>query len=237
MEEQMSEPVVIEFSKKEIKLFEMIECEIKFDDNYFHHRSEVRPDNYHNAYDADEDFTLFRADAVFLHDGTDYIVPVFATKDRSGDWKWLVRFRPHFLGNWIFRVRVISWHPSAAATGEPSDAKRPRPTGGVFYEHTFGYKEDGSSSERDYSKHPNAEKRFSVIGANLPGPLQMPGEKDNRNYFYRWSYDGRSYQRRPFFLLGCARPWVGKILRGVGMNTLTEIPNYSSQCALPVVMS
>ena len=201
----MADPVIIQFSERTVKQFEMLECEVKFDDNYFHHQSQVTVLNYHNAYDADEDFTLFRADAVFLHEGKEHVVPVFAVKDEVGTWKWLVRFRPHRIGTWIFRLRVLCWHPKPV-TGEPPDARRVSPTGRTYFEHEFGYNLD------DFAKCPEAEKRFTVSAANLPGPLEMPGEKENRNYFYRWLYDGRSYQRRSFFVLGTARAWVVKNL-------------------------
>ena len=205
----MRDPVIIGPDPTSIKLYDMFEWPVSFDDNYFHHLSQLtQPDyDYHDAYDADEDFTLFRADAVFTNGGEDYTVPVFASKDKTGKWKWFIRFRPHRTGSWRLRVRVLCRHPHPADSSGEKDAERIslKDKKTKYYEHEFGYKSD------DFSKHPSAERRFTVNNdAKLAGPLETPDrtKKDNQNYFYRWTEEGGEYKRRPFFLLGAARPWV-----------------------------
>ena len=120
----MSDPVIIHFSRKSVKLFEMFQCEVTFADATFHHQSQLPERDLHNAYDADENFTLFRADAIFTNQGQDYIVPAFASKDQTGTWKWLVRFRPHLTGSWKLKVRVLCWHPNS----DPRDDKSAKRT-------------------------------------------------------------------------------------------------------------
>lgn len=196
---------------KRVQCFEMIEFEVEFDkkDDFFH-LSNIGERNYHNAYDADENFTLFRADAVFIHNAQDYIVPVFAAqKQPKGQWQWYVRFRPHQNGAWRLRIRVLSWHRKKIE-GDPSKPLKGRYPPGQqyqpFYEYKFGFKEEDYRKYRKYS-----ERVFTVNDTKrLSGPLEIPGKNDNPNYFYRWTDDGKSYKRRLFFLLGAARPWVSE---------------------------
>jgi len=181
-------------NKKRVQRFDMIHFEVEFDAKQdFFHLSKIGEENYHNAYDADEDYTLFRADAVFTHGGQPHIVPVFAAQmDRNGPWKWYVRFRPQEVGAWRLRIRVLSRHPA-------SNAKR-------YEEHRFGFEEE---DYRQYAK--DAQRTFVVEDKKrLSGPLEKPRDGDNPNYFYRWTDDGGRYSRRPFFLFGVARPWATK---------------------------
>jgi hypothetical protein len=65
-----------------VRRFDMVEFEVEFAKDFFH-LSEIGERNYHNAYDADENFTLFRADAIFQRVGvqkTPYVVPVFTAR-------------------------------------------------------------------------------------------------------------------------------------------------------------
>jgi hypothetical protein len=199
-------PVTVQSYRKSIKRFEMFECEAQFNDAYFHHNSALKEIEYHNAYDADENYSLFRADALISYErGTPYEVPVFACKkEKQGSWKWLIRFRPDKVGNWILKVRVICWHRDCpnSSRNEPISAIRKSSSGVTYWEHAFGFEEE------DYRRFPSAKISFSVEKSNLPGPLEKPGEKDNRNYFYRWREIDNIYERGPFFLLGLARPWV-----------------------------
>ena len=123
----------------------------------------------------------------------------------AGTQDGLVRFRPHLTGSWKLKVRVLCWHPNS----DPRDDKSAKRTSSkdktkTYYEHEFGYKAE------DIKKYPGAEVRFTVNEAKLGGSLEAPDptKKDNPNYFYRWIEMGREYKRRPFFLLGTARPWV-----------------------------
>lgn len=206
----MPDPVYIDFHKKRFNRFALLECEVRFDDDFFH-LSQIGERNFHNAYDADENFTMFRADAVFEHRDAktkktkEHIVPVFAAQMKSnGHWKWFVRFQPHKVGSWVFRVRVLCWHTQDAGNEPPdstrfSDYQR-------YFEHRFGY------DPQDYIKWHNATRRFYVHDTKkLSGPLESPSPPDdNPNYFYRWTINDRNYKRRAFFLLGLARPWVSE---------------------------
>lgn len=188
-----------------VALYGMIDWEVDFDDNFFHHASKVTPDGWHNAYDAEENGTLFRADAIFTCPGigSPVEVPVFASSDEAGSWRWLVRFRPTRTGNWKVRVRVLCWHPDRAAgdPAQPEDLPAELPYRGRAFIHEFGFQEE------DYTRCPEAEARFRVTEGTLPGPLEMPRDGEN-HYFRRTMKKDGKYERRPFFLLGHARPWV-----------------------------
>jgi hypothetical protein len=101
---------------------------------------------------------------------------------------------------------VLAWHPNKVA-GDPMQSQvgkyPPAQKAQPFYEHKFGFQEE------DYRKFKrSAERVFTVHdAARLPGPLESPGRSDNPRYFYRWQADGTTYARRPYFLLGLARPW------------------------------
>jgi hypothetical protein len=172
----------------------MMQWEVRFDKRSFDPIAHVGERNLHNAYDADETFTLFRADAVFTHKDKKPVVPVFAAKNKSnGEWKWWVRFRPHEAGRWTVRIQVLCWHQNRVSGDTDKDKRKWE--GKEYYEHEFV----------------SAERGFNVIDGKLPGPLETPKkDKDNPNYFYRWTNDIKGYKRRPFFILGAARPWVSE---------------------------
>lgn len=92
-------PVVIKFKKPRVTCFEMIECEVTFDDDYFH-LSKVGVHNYHNAYDADENFTLFRADAVFTCSvGCQLVVDTGVRYTRMYQYRWFDTWSGQFIPN------------------------------------------------------------------------------------------------------------------------------------------
>lgn len=166
----------------------MYQCEVVFEmdvDDVFHLK-QIDERNFHNAYDADENKILFRADALFIHKSQKpVVIPVFAAQMKAGDWKWYVRFRLNKLGAWTFRIRVLSQYGNESVK--------------------FGF------DSKDYERHPNAQRRFVVYDTKqISGPLEAPSQDDNPNYFYRWTQQGKIYERRPFFLLGVARPWVSE---------------------------
>lgn len=188
------------------KLFEMYEWEVEFDEDYFH-LSSLKEIDYHNAYDADENGTLFRADAIFKHGDEMCEVPVFASKtSKDGVWKWSIRFRPHLTGRWEFLMFVLRWHNNKLP-GDNEDNEKVTDYEGVkktpYYQHLF------------FGPAPLKPSHIFYVHdkpPRLPGPLEVPNDdkKDNPYYFYR-SYDvNGKRQRKPFFLLGFARPWVTK---------------------------
>jgi hypothetical protein len=184
------------------RLYEMFEWEVTFDEATFH-LSKLPDADRHNAYDADHKGVLFRADAIFRHDEGEYTLPIFATRDDKGDWRWLVRFRPYHSGDWTVSAYVLHWHPQAHAAGEPSDSRRTIRYGADrrdYYEHVHGPAEVLHFTVTDT---PVAEQAGRPV--YLEGPLERPGAGDNPNYFYRRGADGT---RRAEFVLGAARPWV-----------------------------
>lgn len=200
------DPVTVKLSRKPFRLFEMIECEVEFDDKYFHQNSRLGESEFHNAYDADENHSLFRADAlVSSARGALYEIPVFACKkQKQSSWKWLIRFRPNEIGIWTLKVRVLCWHPDypSSSVSEGAANRRSSSSGLTYWEHQFGFKDE------DYRSCPSAKISFEVENSNSPGPLETPDRYDNKNYFYRLSEVEGAYERRPFFLFGLARPWV-----------------------------
>jgi hypothetical protein len=156
---------------------------------------------YHNAYDADESGSLIRIDAIFTSGTATTEVPAFAAQDRTGAWRWLVRFRPTSCGEWTCRVRVLVWHPEAADKRREHGPGTSRLDSG-WREYAFGF------DDRDYAASPEAEQRFTVVESTRPGPLEIAEPSENRNYFYcQLVRDGRR-TREPLFLAGLCRPWV-----------------------------
>lgn len=196
----MASPVTIRLGKKSLERFESFESEILLDDSFFH-LSELGPREYHNAYDADENFSLIRIDLIFKTGSSEFELPAFAKKEQSGSWKWVCRFRPTTSGDWTCRPRVLVWHPTAAKK-EPKGSQRKSASGVTYYEHAFGL------VEADYKKNPTVEQRFTVKEAKRSGPLETADVTENRNYFYRVIERNGEYKRQPFFLIGICRPWV-----------------------------
>lgn len=205
----MAGPVTIKgFNRTSVELYEMFEAEVELSDSVFHHVSELGDLEFHNAYDADENLSMVRADAIFSTGDLRREVPVFASKDQGGAWRWLVRFQPDKPGEWLLQVRVLVRHPKASKGGEPKGSEKKASDNSTYYEHEFGFRPE------DYSKNPDAQKKFTVSQAKRHGPLETPGRKtetdvsDNNSYFYRWTDSNGDYKRRPFFLYGFCRPWV-----------------------------
>jgi hypothetical protein len=203
----VASPVAIKLpgqKQLELERFDWFEAEILLDDKQLHQESGPGPREYHNAYDADENFNLIRVDALFTVDKTEYQVPVVAIKDQAGTWKWVVRFRPHVAGSWRMRVRALVWHPKALPN-EPKAAKRTSSSNRTeYYEHAFGF------SEKDYGKKSDAEVFFKVKNATRNGPLSVAEDYENRNYLHRWVVRDGKYRRQPVFVLGCCRAWVAE---------------------------
>ena len=187
------------------KLFEMYEWEVVFDEDYFH-LSLLEECNYHNAYDADENGILFRADAIFKNEKKErtYEIPVFAQKDKHGKWRWLIRFQPHLIGKWELQLFILHWtrsgdekHKQTMSYDADSEKKSSEIT---YYEYVFG---------------PEKQLEFNVYDTPpyLQGVLEKPSNNgiDNPNYFYRSQRDIKEKrERKLFFLLGFARPWVSE---------------------------
>lgn len=192
--------VALHLSRSSFERFECLEAEITLDDGVFH-VSRLGWQEYHNAYDADENFSLIRIDVLFRSGTTELEVPAFASKDSTEVWTWRVRFQPLMSGEWRCRVRVLVWH-TAGADDEPLDSQKTSRGGAPYYEHAFGF------AEADYERHPAAEQRFTVHDAGRPGPLDVAESAENHHYFYRVHNRGGRYQRQPFFLAGLCRPWV-----------------------------
>ncbi len=178
---------------KVLKLYDMYEWKVTFDRRHFHLTNGDWKE-FHNAYDADENGTMMRAEAICTHPKGTSVIPIYATKDRAGRWSWRLRLRPHVPGKWQLSVFAVRWHPDRRP-GDPA-AKKTRMYGATrveYFEHVFG---------------PTRLTTFAVVDREpvLDGPIETPDTKrgDNKNYFYRRGRDGK---RAPFFLFGFARPW------------------------------
>jgi len=192
---------------KTCELFQMVEAEVRFDNAHFH-LSGVGEENYHNAYEADENHTLFRADAVWTYESEsdEYTVPVYAMQmNRDKGWRWCFRFRPIHAGTWHVRIRVLCWHKDPVGKELDRDHRVSKRDGKTYYEHEFGYK----YKDEDYKTCPGAARDLEVRGGKRLGPLETPDprRRDNPHYFYRGQEVDGTYQRRPYFLIGMARPW------------------------------
>lgn len=119
-------PVKIISPKQRYYLYDLIEFEVRFSPSAFLLDQLEKYDPYyrHDAYDADEDYTMFRAEAVFEcwdlpvsqkgapPSKSKYMVPVYAIQEKRGSpWKWKVRFQPTHPGRWRARIWALCWQP------------------------------------------------------------------------------------------------------------------------------
>ncbi len=194
------------------KLFEMYEWEVEFDEDYFH-LSSLEEIDCHNAYDADENGNLFRADAIFknVEAGKPCEVPIIFAEKNKTRWRWLIRFQPHLPGKWEMQLFVLHW----TNNGDKKDSKHERK---MTYDAGSGQNQSSEITYYEYVFGPEKLLEFTVYDKPpyLQGPLEKPSDKgedneDNPNYFYRSQRGkGEKRKRKPFFLLGFARPWVSE---------------------------